>query len=65
MSERPVLPHTTVEKWRTPDPVSIGPDATAAEALGLMSERGIRHLPVLDARRRVVGVLSLSDLRAA
>jgi CBS domain-containing protein len=30
-----------------------------------MSEHGVRHLPVLDSRRRVVGVLTLSDLRAA
>jgi acetoin utilization protein AcuB len=65
MSERPVLPHTPVEKWTTPDPVWVGMDATAAEALALMSERGVRHLPVLDARQRVIGVLSLGDLRAA
>jgi CBS domain-containing protein len=30
-----------------------------------MVDRGIRHLPVLDEQRRVVGVLAVDDLRAA
>jgi acetoin utilization protein AcuB len=65
MAELAVLPRTTVEKWQMPDPVSIVPETRASEALALMAERGIRHLPVLDAQRRVVGVLSQNDLRAA
>jgi CBS domain-containing protein/RNA polymerase-binding transcription factor DksA len=47
------------------DPLWIEPDACALEALERMQERGIRHLPVLDPQRRVIGVLSLDDLRAA
>lgn len=65
MTERPALPQTTVEKWKMPDPVWVGTETRADEALALMSERGVRHLPVLDTRRRVIGVLSLNDLRAA
>jgi acetoin utilization protein AcuB len=65
LSERSELPRTTVEKWKMPDPVWIGPDARAAEALALMAEHGVRHLPVVDEQRRVVGVLSHNDLRAA
>jgi acetoin utilization protein AcuB len=65
MSERLRLPPTPVEKWKTPDPVWVGPEVRASDALALMSERGVRHLPVLDGRRRVVGVLSHNDLRAA
>jgi len=38
---------------------SIGPDGTAAEALGLMDERNLRVLPVLDEQRRCKGLLSL------
>src|SRR6266705_3470608 len=38
------------------------PDATAAEALGLMDEHDIRVLPVLDANRRCRGLLSLFKL---
>ena len=42
--------------------LSVTPDATAAEALGLMDERDIRILPVLDADRRCRGLLSLFKL---
>src|SRR5690348_15397373 len=38
---------------------SIGPDGTAAEALGLMDERNLRVLPVLDEQHRCKGLLSL------
>jgi len=54
-----------VKAWMSGDPVALGPDASALEALDLMVDRGIRHLPVVDAERRVVGVVSLDDLRAA
>jgi CBS domain-containing protein/RNA polymerase-binding transcription factor DksA len=55
----------TVKEWMSGDPVSIAADASALEALERMQDRGIRHLPVLDASKRVIGVLSIDDLRAA
>jgi manganese-dependent inorganic pyrophosphatase len=45
-----------------PKIICVPPDATAAEALGLMDERGIRILPVLDEGRRCCGLLSLFKL---
>jgi acetoin utilization protein AcuB len=54
-----------VKAWMTGDPISIAPEASALEALELMLDRAIRHLPVVDSERRVVGVLSIDDLRAA
>jgi acetoin utilization protein AcuB len=54
-----------VKAWMSGDPISIDADASALEAVELMSDRGIRHLPVLDAQRRVVGVVTVDDLRAA
>jgi len=54
-----------VKEWMSGDPVSVESDASALEALDLMVDRGIRHLPVVDAERRVVGLLSVDDLRAA
>jgi acetoin utilization protein AcuB len=54
-----------VKEWMSGDPVWIEPGACALEALEQMQDRGIRHLPVLGADRRVIGVLSLDDLRAA
>jgi manganese-dependent inorganic pyrophosphatase len=38
---------------------SIGPDGTAAEALGLMDEHNLRVVPVLDEQQRCQGLLSL------
>jgi len=54
----------TVKQWMSGDPVSVAADASALEALGRMQDRGIRHLPVVDGASRVVGVLSIDDLRA-
>jgi manganese-dependent inorganic pyrophosphatase len=42
--------------------MSVTPEATAAEALGLMDERNVRILPVLDTGRRCCGLLSLFKL---
>jgi acetoin utilization protein AcuB len=55
----------TVKQWMSGDPVSVAADASALEALELMQGRGIRHLPVVDGARHVLGVISVDDLRAA
>ena len=49
----------------TGSPVSIFTDASVDEALVVMSDRGIRHLPVVNRAGRLVGILSFEDLRAA
>lgn len=56
---------TEVKTLMTGQPISIEPDAPAIAALDLMIDHGIRHLPVVDGNRRVVGVVSIDDLRAA
>lgn len=40
----------------------VGSETLVAEAQALMAERRINALPVLDARRRVVGLLDIQDL---
>lgn len=50
-----------VERWMTSDPTTIGPEATAGEALDVMLAGGFRHLPVVDDDV-VVGVVSMRDL---
>ncbi|HLA92731.1 MAG TPA: CBS domain-containing protein [Actinomycetota bacterium] len=52
---------SSVSKGMTPDPVTIGPDASVGEALDLMLSRGFRHLPVME-NDTVVGVVSMRDL---
>lgn len=41
------------------DVVSVGPKATVAEALGIMEDRGIRVLPVLNSDQTCEGLISL------
>jgi acetoin utilization protein AcuB len=52
---------TTVAHVMTPDPICIASALTIAEAHALMSERGFRHLPIVDDGR-LVGVLSTTDI---
>jgi arabinose-5-phosphate isomerase len=49
-----------------PRPTTIGPDAPAAEAIAIMENRRtpFNVLPVVDARRRAVGMIQVHDLRA-
>lgn len=44
--------------------VIVYPDTLCAECMALMTEKRIRHLPVVDSedRRRLVGVISIGDV---
>lgn len=44
------------------EPISINPDKTIAEARELMAQYGISGLPVVDAKMRLVGILTKRDL---
>jgi CBS domain-containing protein len=52
---------SSVSKWMSRDPMTIGPDTTVAEALNRMLFGGFRHLPVMDGDA-VVGMVSMRDL---
>ena len=56
---------TQVKSLMSGSPVSIEPEASALAALDLMTDHGIRHLPVVDGHGVVRGVISFEDLRAA
>ena len=56
---------STVRDFMTPDPHHLDPGASALEALERMIDRGIRHLPIVDRRGRLAGIVSVDDLRAA
>jgi len=49
----------------TPWPYTISPDALLADAIARMFDHHIRHLPVVDSRSTVVGMLSERDVRSA
>jgi CBS domain-containing protein len=46
-------------------PAAVAPETDLLDAASLMSIRCVRHLPVLDPERRVIGMLSDRDLRVA
>ncbi len=52
---------TPVREVMTEEVFVIPPDATAGECMVHMTERHIRHLPVVDGGR-VVGVISIGDV---
>jgi CBS domain-containing protein len=52
---------TTVSEIMTADVLSVPPDKTVNACMALMSERKIRHLPVVD-NDKVLGMLSMRDL---
>jgi len=54
--------NTKVEDIMSEDVVGCFEDQSDAEALRIMEEKGIRHLPVFDRQDRVVGMVSFSDL---
>ena len=47
------------------DPVTIGPDATLADALALMDHHKISGIPVVEENDKLVGVLTNRDVRFA
>jgi CBS domain-containing protein len=51
---------TALAHAMTPNPITITPDSRAIDALREMSNRGFRHLPVVESGR-IWGVVSRSD----
>ncbi|HUB05998.1 MAG TPA: CBS domain-containing protein [Myxococcales bacterium] len=49
----------------TPQPLTAAADDLLLDAAARMADRGVRHLPVVDGDRRVLGMLSDADVRTA
>jgi len=47
----------------TPLPQTVGPETSLVDAVARMVDHRIRHLPVVDGVRQVVGMLSEGDIR--
>jgi CBS domain-containing protein len=54
--------HRPVDELMTRDPETLHPDDPIAYALNLMSDGGFRHVPLVDAQHRPVGVVSVKDV---
>jgi acetoin utilization protein AcuB len=51
-----------VREFMTRKPVTVRPDSDPAAAMALLRYGGFRHLPVIDAQDRLVGIVSRKDL---
>ncbi len=49
----------------TPDPICGHPEMPVAEAQALMREKNIRHLPVVDEEKKLVGLITQRSLARA
>ena len=54
---------TRVDAVMTKNPTTLGPKASAMDALLLLNDCGFRHVPIVDGGR-VVGIVSRYDFRA-
>ncbi len=64
MAPAPVRIATAADAM-TPWPYTIGPEAPLGDAVVKMFDHHIRHLPVVDSRSNIVGMLSERDVRSA
>ena len=59
------IQNLTVEEFTTPCSFSVSPEVSLEEAEKIMIKEGIRHLPVLDNRSDIVGIISDRDIHFA
>jgi len=52
---------TPLKKVMTKNPITIWEEASFAEAMRLLALHGIRHLPAVDKKERLVGILSIRN----
>ena len=62
LTSDPSIVQSTVQAIMTKDVVSVGPDFEVADLTRLMTERRIRHVPVIDERGALVGLVSIGDV---
>jgi acetoin utilization protein AcuB len=51
-----------VKDRMTPNPVTVTPDSSFVAAYQLIREKQIRHLPVVDKKGKLIGIVSQKDL---
>ena len=56
---------TPVSQIMSAPVVTVGPDEAVRRCMRIMTDRRIRHLPVVDSSGAMVGVISIGDLVSA
>lgn len=54
-----------VEEIMKTDVITLPPSATIAEALKMLQDHRIRHIPIVDEKMSVIGIVSDRDVRDA
>ena len=62
LSHSPYAPADSIGHWMTANPRTVAGSDPVNEALRRMVDGGFRHLPVVDDKGGVVGMLSMRDL---
>lgn len=62
LAEDPALLDAPVDVIMTKDVVTIHPDFEVADLARLMTERRIRHIPVIDGDGELMGLVSIGDV---
>lgn len=53
---------TAVSDIMTPNVITVKPDQSIDSCMQLMTDKRIRHLPVVDADNKVIGIVSIGDV---
>jgi CBS domain-containing protein len=64
VAQRLDVTETVIEDIMTPEVACCQVDTSIEEARGVMKNRRIRHLPVVDAQERLLALISIGDLNA-
>ncbi len=56
--------HKNISQIMSRNIISIGPDETIEDALKIMRENKIKRLPVVDSKKQLVGIISMTDIAA-
>jgi CBS domain-containing protein len=54
--------NTLISDVMTDEVYCISPNNTAGQCMGMMTEKRIRHLPVLDDDGKMVGIITIGDV---
>jgi len=54
-----------ISEHMTPDPITVPPDMSLPEARRILNVHHIRHLPVVDREKKLIGIVTDRDLRSA
>ena len=60
--KEPDLKNLTVEEFTSPCDHFVGPEDSIQDVEKLMNQEDIRHFPVLDGKKNVIGVISERDV---